>query len=162
MGSARWNKYGYSYYERRVHAAVKGSEPRMLPNTAAISKATFFICSAPAAAGAFFGNAVIIVSPAMLDSEKFSDNDIRFILAHEVGHVARLDAYRFWTRWPDSGAAARELDADRIAVRLVGCEAMKETIARHRNEFLKGCQEKGGHHPHPNMRLSEVWSRSRQ
>ena len=117
---------------------------------------TFVIGSAAAAAGAFSGNAVIVVSPGMLDREKFSDNDVRFILAHEVGHVARLDAYRFWTRWTDGGAAARELDADRIAVRLVGCGAMKETVARHWHEFLKGYQEEGDHHPHPDTRLSEV------
>lgn len=117
---------------------------------------TFVIGSVPAAAGAFSGNAVIVVSPAMLDLAKFSDNDVRFILAHEVGHVARLDSYRFWTRWTDSGAAARELDADRIAVRLVGCDAMRETVARHWHEFLKGYQEEGDYHPHPERRLSEV------
>lgn len=59
---------------------------------------TFFIGRAPAAARVFSGNAVILVSLAMLDPEKFSDNDVRFILAHEVGHVARPDPYRFWTR----------------------------------------------------------------
>lgn len=115
-------------------------------------KPTFVLGSAPASAGAFSRNAVIVVSPGMLDPSKFTDDDVRFILAHELGHVARLDAYRFWTRWTDGGAEAREIDADRIAVRVVGCDAMRETIAHHRDEFLKGYREDGDHHPHPDKR----------
>ena len=39
---------------------------------------------------------------------------------------------------------------------------MKETVARHWHEFLKGYQEEGDHHPHPDARLSEVCGRSPQ
>jgi hypothetical protein len=114
---------------------------------------TFVIGSVPAAAGAFSGNAVIVISPAMLDPSQFSDNDIRFILAHEVGHIVRLDSYRFWTKWTRRGAEEREADADRIAVQLVGCVAMREAIDRHWSEFMKGYQEEGDHHPHPVARF---------
>jgi Zn-dependent protease with chaperone function len=117
---------------------------------------TFVIGSAPASAGSFSGNAVIVISPAMLDPAKYSDNDVTFILAHEVGHIARLDAYRFWTRWTRGGAAAREIDADRIAVRLVGCGAMRETVMHHWSSFMQGYQEEGDYHPHPSTRLHQV------
>jgi hypothetical protein len=117
---------------------------------------TFIVGPVPASAGAFSGNAVIVISHGMLDSSKYTDNDVRFILAHEVGHIARLDAYRFWTRWSDGAAEAREIDADRIAVRVVGCEAMRETIDHHRAEFLKGYNEEGDHHPHPDRRFEQA------
>lgn len=116
-------------------------------------KPTFVVGSVPASAGAFSGNAVIVISPEMLDVSKWSDNEVRFILAHEVGHIARLDAYRFWTRWTERGAEGRESDADHIAVGLVGCRAMEEAVARYWGEFMKGYQEKGDHHPHPSQRL---------
>jgi Zn-dependent protease with chaperone function len=119
---------------------------------------TFVIGSAPASAGSFSGNAVIVISSAMLNPMKYSDNDVRFILAHEVGHIARLDAYRFWTRWTRGAAAAREIDADRIAVRLVGCSAMRETVMHHWSNFMLGYQEEGDYHPHPNTRLQAVCS----
>ncbi|WP_371765579.1 M48 family metalloprotease [Massilia sp.] len=119
-------------------------------------KPTFVVGIVPASVGALSGNAVIVISPEMLDPMKFTDNDVRFILAHEVGHITRLDAYRFWTRWTDRGAEARELDADRIAVTLVGCDAMKETVAHHWDEFMKGYQEEGDHHPHPSARLQHA------
>jgi len=119
-------------------------------------KPTFVIGAAPASVGAFSGNAVIVISPEMLDPAKFTDNDVRFILAHELGHIARLDAYRFWTRWTSEAAEGREIDADRIAVRVTGCDAMRETVAHHWDEFLKGYQEEGDHHPHPAVRLREV------
>lgn len=108
----------------------------------------------PASAGALSGNAVIVVSPAMLDIAQFSDNEIRYVLAHEVGHLARLDAYRFWTKWNRDASAAKEFDADRIAVRLVGCGPMQETVARHWNEFVKGFEEEADFHPHPTHRLA--------
>lgn len=116
-------------------------------------KPTFVVGSVPASAGAFSGNAVIVISRDMLDPSKWSDNEVRFILAHEIGHIARLDAYRFWTRWTESGAEGRESDADHIGVGLVGCRAMEETVARYWGEFMKGYQEKGDHHPHPSQRL---------
>jgi hypothetical protein len=115
-------------------------------------KPTFVIGSVPASAGALSGNAVIVVSPGMLDPTGYSDNDVRFFLAHELGHIARLDAYRFWTRWTDAAADVREIDADRIAVRLTGCGAMREAIAHHRDEFMKGYKQAGDHHPHPDTR----------
>lgn len=119
-------------------------------------KPTFVVGSVPASAGAFSGNAVIVIPPEMLDASKWSDNEVRFILAHEVGHIARLDAYRFWTRWTERGAEGRESDADHIAVGLVGCRAMEETVARYWGEFMKGYQEKGDHHPHPSQRLQHA------
>lgn len=119
-------------------------------------KPTFVIGSVPASAGAFSGNAVIVIPPEMMDASKWSDNEVRFILAHEVGHIARLDAYRFWTRWTERGAEGRESDADNIAVSLVGCLAMEETVARYWGEFMKGYQEKGDHHPHPSQRLQHA------
>lgn len=119
-------------------------------------KPTFVVGSVPASAGAFSGNAVIVIPLEMLDASKWSDNEVRFILAHEVGHIARLDAYRFWTRWTERGAEGRENDADRIAAGLVGCKAMEETIARYWGEFMKGYQEKGDHHPHPSHRLQHA------
>jgi len=122
-------------------------------------KPTFVVGIVPGSVGALSGNAVIVISPEMLDPTKFTDNDVRFILAHEVGHITRLDAYRFWTRWTDRGAEARELDADRIAVTLVGCYAMKETVAHHWDEFMKGYQEEGDHHPHPSARLQHACPR---
>jgi Zn-dependent protease with chaperone function len=117
---------------------------------------TFVVGSVPASAGALSGNAVIVVSPGMLDPTKYTDNDVRFLLAHELGHVARLDAYRFWTRWTEEAAEAREIDADRIAVRLAGCEAMREVIVRHWGEFMKGYKEAEDHHPHPDKRFQEA------
>lgn len=117
---------------------------------------TFVIGRAPASAGSFSGNAVIVISPAMLDPAMYSDNDVRFLLAHEVGHIARLDAYRFWTRWTRAAAAAREIDADRIAVRLVGCGAMRETVNRHWSNFVQGYHEKGDYHPYPSTRLHDA------
>jgi Zn-dependent protease with chaperone function len=121
-----------------------------------VVKPTFVLGSVPASAGAFSGNAVVVISPDMLDPAKFSDNDVRFILAHELGHIARLDAYRFWTRWTNQAAEVRELDADRIAVRLVGCAAMREAVLHHWAEFMKGYWEDGDHHPHPAERLHQV------
>lgn len=130
---------------QEVNAYAKRLSVRLRP--------TFVVGGVPASAGALSGNAVIVISPEMLDPTKFTDNDVRFILAHEIGHITRLDAYRFWTRWTDHASEARELDADRIAVTLVGCEAMKETVAHHWNEFMLGYQEEGNHHPHPSARL---------
>lgn len=117
---------------------------------------TFVVGPVPASAGAFSGKAVIVVSQDMLDPGKYSDNDVRFLLAHELGHIARLDAYRFWTRWSDSAAEAREIDADRIAVRVVGCAAMRETVVQHWAEFMKGYNEEGDHHPHPDTRFQQA------
>lgn len=119
-------------------------------------KPTFIIGSVPASAGAFSGNAVIVISPGMLDPTKYTDNDVRFLLAHELGHIARLDAYRFWTRWTAGAAEAREVDADRIAVRVVGCDAMRETVVHHWDEFMKGYKDEGDHHPHPDKRFQEA------
>lgn len=119
-------------------------------------KPAFVIGPAPASAGALSGNAVVVISPEMLDPDKFSDNDVRFILAHELGHIARLDAYRFWTRWTDAASETREIDADRIGVRVAGCDAMRETVAHHWNEFLKGYEDDVDHHPHPDRRLREA------
>ena len=119
-------------------------------------KPTFVMGSAPASAGAFSGNAVIVVSPEILNESHFGDDEVRFILAHEIGHIARLDAYRFWSRWTQHAAENRELDADRIAVLLVGCDAMTVTVTRHWNEFLKGFTDDHDHHPHPAARLAHA------
>lgn len=119
-------------------------------------KPTFVMGSAPASAGAFSGNAVIVVSPELLDRSRFSDEEVRFILAHEIGHIARLDAYRFWTRWTHTAAENRELDADRVAVLLVGCDAMTVTVFHHWSEFLKGFTDDRDHHPYPATRLAHA------
>jgi Zn-dependent protease with chaperone function len=121
-------------------------------------KPTFVMGPAPASAGSFSGAAVVVISPSMLDSTRFTDSDLNFILAHEIGHLARLDAYRFWTRWSDASAEARESDADRIAVSLVGCAAMRATIDHHWGEFLDGFKDPHDHHPHPEARYAAVCS----
>jgi Zn-dependent protease with chaperone function len=119
-------------------------------------KPIFVMGPVPASAGAFSRNAVIVISRDMLDPRRFTDNDIRFILAHEVGHIVRLDAYRFWTRWTTAGAEAREIAADKLGVELVGCDAMRETVAHHWAEFMKGYEDDKDHHPHPETRLREA------
>lgn len=116
----------------------------------------FVVGPVAASAVAFSGNAVIVVSAEMLDSKRYSDDDVRFILGHELGHVLRLDTYRFWTRWTNSAAARREIAADRIAVRVAGCAAMRMTIANHRAEFMKGFLDDRDHHPHPDQRYQEA------
>jgi Zn-dependent protease with chaperone function len=122
---------------------------------------TFVVGPVPASAGAFSGNAIIVISSAMLDPAKFSDNDVRFIVAHEAGHIARLDVYRFWTRWTRGASEAREIDADKIAVRLVGCAPMVEAITHHWDEFMKGYRDDSDHHPHPSDRLRAACPLSR-
>lgn len=114
----------------------------------------FRVGEEPASAGALSGASVIIVSPAMLDQTKFTDHDIEFILAHEVGHLTRLDAYRFWTTWRRDWAEKRESAADVIGVSLVGCAAMLEAIRNHREEFMLGYLAHIDPHPHPQQRYT--------
>ena len=113
----------------------------------------FRIGSVPASAGALSGQAVVIVSPSMLEPDKFSDQEVEFILAHEVGHLERHDAYRFWTTWRRAWAEERELAADKIGVELTSCQAMSETIRRHVVEFMAGFSNHNDPHPHPQRRL---------
>lgn len=113
---------------------------------------TFRVGEVPSSAGALTGASVIIVSPAMLDPQKFSDPDVEFILAHEVGHLERHDAYRFWTTWRRTWAEARESAADVIGVSLVGCQAMAEAIRNHREAFMIGYLDHSDPHPHPQRR----------
>ena len=124
-------------YAQRLHADIRP---------------VFRVGEVPSSAGALSGASVIIVSPAMLDPAKFTEHDIEFILAHEVGHLFRHDAYRFWTTWRRDWAEKRESAADVIGVRLVGCAAMAEAIRNHREAFMLGYLAHTDPHPHPQLR----------
>jgi Zn-dependent protease with chaperone function len=119
-------------------------------------KTNFRVGQVPSSAGALSGASVIIISPAMLDAMQFSDKDIQFVLAHEVGHLARYDAYRFWTTWRREWAERRESAADVIAVKLTGCDAMAEAIKNHGEEFMLGYLDHEDPHPHPFDRYSRA------
>lgn len=117
---------------------------------------TFRVGVVAASAGAFSGRAVILVSPAMLDEKRFSDGEIRFILGHEIGHIERFDAYRFWTKWNRAWAERRELEADKIGSELAGCSAMASTIKNHYAEFFEGFVSESDPHPHPATRFAHA------
>lgn len=120
------------------------------------SSIDFRINSFPGSAGSLAGNSIIFISKDMLDEKKYSDGDINFIISHEIGHLKRYDAYRFWTKWKRSWAEEMELNADKIAVSLSGCHPMLEIIKRHNKEFMIGYEDKNDPHPHPIERLKKV------
>lgn len=136
------------YISSKVHQYVRAVGLNIKP--------IFRIGEVPSSAGALSGASVIIVSPAMLDQKRFSERDLDFILAHEVGHLARYDAYRFWTTWRRDWAEQRELAADAFAAKLAGCKAMAEAIKNHDHDFLLGYLDHEDPHPHPVDRYSRA------
>lgn len=116
----------------------------------------FRVGTAAASAGAFSGASVIVVTHDMLNEHAFSDAEVAFIIAHEVGHLARYDAYRFWTTWDRAWAEEREHRADIIGVKLAGCKAMLATVERHRSQFMAGFHNSADPHPHPDSRLGRA------
>lgn len=115
----------------------------------------FRINNVAGSAGSFSGESIIFISKEMLNTKIYSDNDVRFIIGHELGHIKRYDAYRFWTKWNRSLAEDRELKADKIATNIIGCEPMIEIINNHLKEFMIGYYDDIDPHPNPFIRLKE-------
>lgn len=109
----------------------------------------FVIGSAPAAAGAFFGNAVIVISLAMLDLAKFGDTGVRLFLP------TKLDMWRDWTPIGSGRAgpiAARQRASSMRIGSPVGWSGAR-MISRRRNRYVWRSrstfarESRAGYHP---------------
>lgn len=100
-----------------------------------------------------FGYSVITIEPDLLDESKFSDEDVRAVLGHEVGHISRSDSYRVWTKLSRVWAESRELNADRVAGQLAGCAAFRSLVNRHIYLFKGAYENSIDPHPAPQHRI---------
>ena len=95
----------------------------------------------------------IAVDRTMLDPSQYGDNEIIFVLGHELAHINNRDGIRL--RWqPDAAwSYRREYLADETGAALAGCAAMAQTISRHYDTFNDGAKDPSDPHPSPEDRL---------
>lgn len=102
----------------------------------------------------FQGPARIGVSPEMLDPKAYSDDEVRFILAHEMTHIKNHDWLRFWNEYVQTWAEKKELEADAVAGQLAGCAAARSFFNKEWNAAVAAFINDVDHHPHPEQRIN--------
>lgn len=112
------------------------------------------------AVSSIFGPAIIEIESDLLNEDLFSDDDIRVIIGHEVGHIARHDTYRFWTKFRRTWGEEREFSADHWAGRLAGCSAFKDLVARNIEKFERAHANSRDPHGAPSQRIKAACSNS--
>lgn len=108
---------------------------------------------APLAARAILFNGIIAVSPSLLDPTKYTDDDVRGVVAHEIGHLVRWDSYRVWNQFDADWAREKELAADTFAAGITSCEIMHALIRNHLDGAMAGYNNPDDPHPHPDARM---------
>lgn len=98
------------------------------------------------------GWSVVAVDQSMFDPLHFSDDDVRAVIAHEIGHIVRLDSYKPWRKKIRSLGEEKELAADGFAARMVGCEVWRSFAERHYAKMMNGFRNEEDPHPHPDAR----------
>ncbi len=92
----------------------------------------------------------------MLHPEVFNDDDVKGIVAHEIGHLLHWDTYRYWKIASTDSRKNIELKADKEGGKLAGCKLMQELFRRHYKEALAGWNNRDDPHPHPEERIAAL------
>lgn len=130
-----------------------------LSNRAGLSsKPVLVLGPSIASASSGTGYAIISIGPELIDESSVSDEDLRAIIAHEIGHIVRDDSHRI--RWFRSQAEDHELSADRIAGQLVGCDAFKSLVNNQLKRFENAFWNEKDPHPSPAKRIRAACSES--
>lgn len=88
----------------------------------------------------------IVLSEDIFSEKIFSDAQVRAILAHELAHGARWDAYRYYTI-VDKWHVGMEAEADCLGARLAGEAAMIELFTHHKDLVDRSAKDLADLHP---------------